>query len=183
MKPSAHFPVLLAISLSLAAFAPSAKGYTIHRSFRNGIPVEAQAAVGVSHSVGAATNVFVLSSRFEKFRHRTWVTAMGQVKEVLEDDPKLPHCQRFVLSDETGRTVLVVNDVSVAKDRLADLTTGDVIAFRGEFVSDGKGGYVHRTHPDAVRRRPGGWLKRLDPSAMKVGNPKGGALKVGAGGK
>ena len=40
-------------------------------------------------------------------------------------------------------------------------TLGDVIAFKGEFVSNPQGGVVHWTHPSNSAYKPGGWLKKL----------------------
>ena len=152
-----HVLSLAFVVLSVAA----AFGITFHRSFRNGYPSGAQGVVGgTGRTVGVSTNAVKLSGGFAKFRHRSWVTGAGTVTRVLDDDLEPPCHQRFILADESGRTVLIANNID-GWERLADVAVGDVIAFKGEFVCNPKGGVIHWTHPDNSRRKPGGWLKKL----------------------
>ena len=150
------------LSLAFVVMSVAAAfGITYHRSFRNGYPTSAQGVVGgTRRTVGVSTNVVKLSGGFAKFRHRAWVTGAGTVTCVLEDDLEPPCHQRFILADESGRTVLVTHNID-GWERLADVAVGDVIAFKGEFVSNPKGGVIHWTHPDNSHRKPGGWLKKL----------------------
>lgn len=97
---------------------------------------------------------------FAAFRDKSWVTGSGTVTRVLADDRTPPCHQRFILSDGAGRTVLIAHNID-EWGRLADVKVGDVVAFKGEFVSNSEGGVVHWTHPDKSHRKPGGWLKRL----------------------
>lgn len=149
------------VSGILALTALPGFGVTYHRSFRNGYPAGAQGASGSAvRTVGVTTNAVKLTGGFAKFRNKTWVTGSGTVTRILDDDLEPPCHQRFILSDGFGRTVLVAHNID-EWDRLADVEVGDVIAFKGEFVSNPRGGVVHWTHPDKSHRKPGGWLKKL----------------------
>ena len=166
--------VLLAFAVMSVA---AAFGITFHRSFRNGYPSGAQGVVGgASRTVGVSTNAVKLSGGFAKFRNKSWVTGAGTVTRVLDDDLESPCHQRFILADESGHTILIANNID-GRERLSDVNVGDVIAFKGEFVSNPKGGVVHRTHPDNSHRKPGGWLKKLKsaecgyPCKKTVGRP------------
>ena len=152
-----HVLLLAFVVLSVA----SAFGITFHRSFRNGYPSGKQGVSGgVVRTVGVTTNAVKLSGGFAKFRNKSWVTGSGAVTRVLEDDLEPPCHQRFILADESGHTILIAHNID-GWERLDDVKVGDVVAFKGEFVSNPKGGVVHRTHPDNSHRKPGGWLKKL----------------------
>ena len=150
------------LSLTLVVLSVvSAFGITYHRSFRNGYPSGAQGVVGgTGRTVGVSTNAVKSSGGFAKFLNKSWVTGAGTVTRVLDDDLEPPCHQRFILSDESGHTILIANNID-GWERLADVNVGDVIAFRGEFISNPQGGVVHRTHPDNSHRKPDGWLKKL----------------------
>jgi len=96
---------------------------------------------------------------FTKFRDGQWVSGVGTVTRVLEDDLVPPRHQRFILADEFGNTVLVAHNIDQAA-RVPGLAKGDEIAFRGEYRVNDRGGVIHWTHPDSSRRHPGGWLRK-----------------------
>ena len=96
---------------------------------------------------------------FTTFRDGQWVTGVGTVTRVLEDDTIPPRHQRFILADELGNTVLVAHNIDQAS-RVFDLSAGDVIAFHGEYRVNDRGGVIHWTHPDSSGRRKGGWLQK-----------------------
>ena len=146
--------------LLLCLVAVVAQGVTYHRSFRNGYPAAAQAATVQAHERLIQTNAVRLAGGFSKFRHRSWVTGVGKVTRILDDDKEPPCHQRFLLSDDSGHEILVAHNID-EWERVGNLQVGDVIAFKGEFISNAKGGLVHWTHPDKSHRKPGGWLKRL----------------------
>lgn len=147
----AVFPVLLS--------AVSLYGVTIHRSFRRGYPAETRSAT-ITHHENVLTNSVKVSGGFSKFCNKSWVTGAGRVTRILDDDRERPCHQRFILSDESGRTILIAHNIDET-DRIADLSIGDVIAFKGEYVSKPNGGVVHWTHPSHSAYKPGGWLKKL----------------------
>lgn len=96
---------------------------------------------------------------FTNFRDGQWVTGVGTVRRVLDDDIVPPRHQRFILEDEFGNSVLVAHNIDQAA-RIDGLKAGDEIAFRGEYRTNERGGVIHWTHPDSSRRRQGGWLRR-----------------------
>ena len=134
-------------------------GGTVHRSFRGGYPAETRSATVARHA-NVLTNSVKSSGGFSRFRNKAWVTGAGKVTRILDDDLEPPCHQRFILSDGSGRTVLIAHNIDES-DRIADLSVGDVIAFKGEYVSNSKGGVVHWTHPSHSAYKPGGWLKKL----------------------
>lgn len=106
------------------------------------------------------TRVVIVPGGFAEFCDKAWVTGTGTVTRVLADDRNPPCHQRFILSDDTGRTILIAHNIDEWK-RLAGVKVGDAVAFKGEYVVNSEGGVVHWTHPDKSHRRPGGWLKKV----------------------
>lgn len=101
-----------------------------------------------------------LFAGFENFRDRSWVSGEGRVVRILPDDTVPPCHQRFIIADEDGRTLLVVNNID-SWPRLAGASVGDWVCFQGEFIDSCEGGLVHWTHPDPKGIRPGGFVKLL----------------------
>ena len=149
--------LILGIAAVLSAFA--LHGITIHRSFRGGYPAAARSAT-VARRSNVLTNSVKVVGGFAKFRNKSWVTGAGKVTRVLDDDLEPPCHQRFVLSDEAGHTILIAHNIDEC-DRVPDLSVGDVIAFKGEFINNPQGGVVHWTHPSKSAYKPGGWLKKV----------------------
>jgi len=108
---------------------------------------------------GAGLERHVYRTDFSAFRDSQWVTGVGTVRRVLDDDLDPPRHQRFILEDEFGNTVLVAHNIDQAV-RLQGLKPGDEVAFRGEYKANDRGGVIHWTHPDSTRRRQGGWLRK-----------------------
>ena len=107
-----------------------------------------------------------VTAGFESFRDKAWIAGEGTVVKVLEDDLEPPCHQRFLLADENGRTLLVVNNIE-GWARLADVAIGKRVRFQGEFIANDKGGLVHWTHPDPNGLRPGGFLKIVEGAEKK----------------
>lgn len=101
------------------------------------------------------------SRTFAAFADHSWVTGEGTVTRILEDDLVPPCHQRFILADDAGRTILVAHNID-GWPRLANISTGDRVAFCGEFISNEHGGLVHWTHPDPSGIRPSGWIRRIE---------------------
>lgn len=97
----------------------------------------------------------------EAFRNKQsnlQVTGKGVVSRILRDDLKGSRHQRFVLTLESGQTVLVAHNIDLAP-RIDSLAKGDAVIFFGEYEWNKKGGVVHWTHKDLRGRHPAGWLK------------------------
>ena len=86
------------------------------------------------------------------------VEGLGTVERVLRDDDDGSRHQRFILSLDSGHTLLVSHNIDLAP-RIADLRDGDEILFRGQYEWNDRGGVLHWTHHDPDGRRPGGWLQ------------------------
>jgi len=50
--------------------------------------------------------------------------------------------------------------------RLAGVECGDTVKFQGEFIDNGKGGFLHWTQPDPKRLRPVGWLNLVKKDSV-----------------
>lgn len=85
------------------------------------------------------------------------VESAGTVIKIMADDREGSRHQRFLIRLSNGHTLLVAHNIDLAP-RIDDLHTGDIIAFKGEYEWNGKGGVIHWTHRDPAGRHPGGWL-------------------------
>jgi len=95
------------------------------------------------------------------FRGRTSgveLAGSGVVDRVLPDDSSGARHQRFILSLNSGQTVLVAHNIDIAP-RLSNLNVGDSVAFKGEYKWNAQGGVIHWTHRDPEGKHAMGWLK------------------------
>jgi hypothetical protein len=86
------------------------------------------------------------------------VTGEGTVTRILGDDTVGDHHQRFILTLDSGRTLLIAHNIDLAP-RIDSLREGDSVSFSGEYESNDKGGVVHWTHHDPQGQHEDGWLK------------------------
>ncbi len=86
------------------------------------------------------------------------VQAHGIVGQLLNDDSEPPRHQRFIVRLPSGQTLLVVHNIDIAP-RIDDLKSSVPIYFRGEYIFSEKGGTIHKTHHDPLKRMPGGWIE------------------------
>ena len=77
---------------------------------------------------------------------------------VLADDNDGSRHQRFIMELPSGTTLLVAHNIDLAP-RVAGLSVGDRVSFRGEYEPNDRGGVLHWTHHDPAGRHPGGWLE------------------------
>lgn len=106
----------------------------------------------------AASGVEELRQAFLNKRSDFFVESEGFVVRVLSDDLVGSRHQRFIVMLPTRQTLLISHNIDVA-ERIADLTTGDRVHFRGEYQWNDKGGVIHWTHRDPKSQRIGGWIK------------------------
>lgn len=86
------------------------------------------------------------------------VQGVGVVIKILSDDNEGSRHQRFILRLPSGQTLLVAHNIDLAP-RIANLSAGDRVEYKGEFEANDKGGVVHWTHRDPANRHVSGWLK------------------------
>ncbi|MGQ2964520.1 MAG: DUF3465 domain-containing protein [Methylophilus sp.] len=98
-----------------------------------------------------------LTQAFAKKQSHVWLQGNGTVKKLLADDTKGARHQRFLVSVSPEQTLLFAHNIDLAP-RVADLTVGDQVQFKGEYIYNPKGGIMHWTHhdPDGIK---GGWIK------------------------
>ena len=100
-----------------------------------------------------------IARAFENQSENVPVQSSGTVAHVLSDDTRGSQHQRFILALSEGHTVMVAHNIDLAP-RVPDLRDGDIIAFKGIYEWNDKGGVVHWTHRDPDGSHPGGWLER-----------------------
>jgi hypothetical protein len=95
---------------------------------------------------------------FQSRQSDVWLTASGEVIKILSDDNKGSRHQRFLVKVNLTQTVLIAHNIDLA-ERVANLQSGDMIQFYGEYEWNEKGGVIHWTHHDPAGKKAGGWIK------------------------
>ena len=85
------------------------------------------------------------------------VVGQGTVVKVLPDDNDGSRHQRIIIRLESGQTLLLAHNIDLAQ-RIDALRPGDVVAFKGEYEWNARGGVIHWTHHDPQNRHPAGWI-------------------------
>jgi len=88
----------------------------------------------------------------------TQTAGSGVVTRILADDNNGSRHQRFILTLDSGQTVLVAHNIDVAP-RIDGLRVGDTVSFYGEYVWNEKGGVIHWTHHDPAGKHKTGWVR------------------------
>ena len=86
------------------------------------------------------------------------VAGSGVVTRIQPDDNHGSRHQRFILTLDSGDTLLIAHNIDLAP-RIDGLARGDRVAFYGEYEWNERGGVVHWTHHDPAGRHIGGWLE------------------------
>jgi hypothetical protein len=82
----------------------------------------------------------------------------GTVVRLLADDSRGDRHQRFIVRLGSGQTLLVAHNIDLAS-RIANLRTGDAVAFSGQYEWNPDGGVIHWTHLDPNGRHAAGWIR------------------------
>ncbi len=86
------------------------------------------------------------------------VAGEGTVSRILGDDSMGDRHQRFILTLDSGRTLLIAHNIDIAP-RIESLREGDTVSFNGEYEWNDKGGVVHWTHLDPQGQHEAGWIR------------------------
>ena len=136
--------------LILAILGLAYVGYNRHNRIDHAAP---NASVAV-HSADDR----ILANAISRRQSNVAVHGQGVVKRLLPDDTSGIRHQRFIIQLDSGLTLLVAYNISIAR-RVDSLKVGDSIEFKGEYEWNPQGGVVHWTHRDPAGRHSPGWLK------------------------
>jgi hypothetical protein len=105
------------------------------------------------------TNVdnVALIQAFQHKKSHVFVEGAGVVKKLLPDDNKGSRHQKFLVTISPEQTLLFAHNIDLAAR--IPLVIGDMVAFRGEYVYNPKGGVMHWTHRDPQGNIEGGWIR------------------------
>lgn len=136
--------------------APAARSGAPPAALPSPKPTVTQSPAEASPSRGGKGSV---ADAFRKRQSDVWVEGSGTVEATLPDDREGSRHQKFIVRVDRDLTVLVSHNIDLAPR--VPLDRGDTVAFRGEYVWNGKGGIVHWTHRDPRGGR-GGWIRLGD---------------------
>ncbi len=100
----------------------------------------------------------VLAKAFADHARDLQLEGQGTVVRILKDDTEGGRHQRFVVRLASGQTLLIAHNIDVAP-RVAGLSIGDSIVFRGVYEWSVEGGTIHWTHHDPDGRHAAGWIR------------------------
>ena len=103
-------------------------------------------------------NAISLEQAIQQRTSNVQVKGTGTVIRLLKDDNRGSRHQKFILKSASNKTILIAHNIDLAP-RINAISTGDIIAFYGEYEWNNKGGVVHWTHHDPNGHHIGGWLK------------------------
>ena len=103
-------------------------------------------------------NAISLEQAIQQRTSNVQVKGTGTVIRLLKDDNRGSRHQKFILKLASNKTILIAHNIDFAP-RINAISTGDIIAFYGEYEWNNKGGVVHWTHHDPNGHHIGGWLK------------------------
>jgi hypothetical protein len=89
-------------------------------------------------------------------RSGLWLETSGHISRVLGDDNEGARHQKFILELDDGHTVMVAHNIDLA-ERIP-VREGLVLAVRGKYEWNDRGGVIHWTHHDPDGRIQGGWI-------------------------
>jgi hypothetical protein len=99
----------------------------------------------------------VVEQAFAERRSGVWVEVAGRVTRLLADDNEGSRHQRFILTLDSGHTVLVAHNIDLA-ERVPLRRDGEV-ELRGRYEWNERGGVIHWTHHDPDGSLRGGWVR------------------------
>lgn len=121
-------------------------------------PLNESLALALESSAVVLPNNAKIVEAFEQKQSDIFVEGYGTVKKILPDDNKGARHQKFLVTISDKQTLLFAHNIDLAP-RIDNITVGDIVTFRGEYVYNPKGGVMHWTHHDPKGNIEGGWIK------------------------
>ena len=112
----------------------------------------------VTDTQDAAGSDVLIVDAFNNGRSNVQLGGIGQVSRLLPDDNEGSRHQKFLVTLESGHSLLISHNIDLAP-RIDNLRKGDTVEFYGEYEWNNKGGLIHWTHHDPKGKHPGGWIK------------------------
>jgi len=103
----------------------------------------------------------LLAEAYKTQRSDFQVQGSASIVKLLADDNNGSRHQRFIVRLNSGQTLLIAHNISLAA-RIDDLKEGDSVEFYGEYEWNNKGGVIHWTHRDPKGHHVSGWIKHAD---------------------
>jgi len=100
----------------------------------------------------------MLEDAFRSRKSDFQIREQGIVTKMLTDDLEGSRHQRFILTLNSGQTLLIAHNIDIAP-RVEKLAEGDHLSFYGEYEWNEQGGIIHWTHHDPSGRHIDGWIE------------------------
>ncbi|MDN3647566.1 DUF3465 domain-containing protein [Reinekea marina] len=100
----------------------------------------------------------ILQNAYDNKTSGLQVEGSGEVTRLLADDTEGDKHQRFIVTLDSGQTLLIAHNIDIAP-RIDVIATGNRIEFYGVYEWNDEGGVIHWTHHDPAGKHVDGWLK------------------------
>ena len=111
-----------------------------------------------SESSEISTSDNILQDAYDNKTSGLQVEGSGEVTKLLADDTEGDKHQRFIVTLDSGQTLLIAHNIDIAP-RIDVIATGNRIEFYGVYEWNDEGGVIHWTHHDPAGKHVDGWLK------------------------
>jgi hypothetical protein len=136
--------------------------YLIPALLLMGVPARSALAEGfpapevqsVRKSAGDSKLAWAFKSQISEIR----VQCKGTVTLKLDDDSSGSRHQRFIITLDSGQTLLIIHNIDLAP-RVRNLKLNDRVRISGEYIWNSQGGLIHETHRDPQGIEVSGWIK------------------------
>jgi hypothetical protein len=100
----------------------------------------------------------ILQNAYDNKTSGLQVEGSGEVTKLLADDTEGDKHQRFIVTLDSGQTLLIAHNIDIAP-RIDVIATGNRIEFYGVYEWNDEGGVVHWPHHAPAGKHVDGWLK------------------------
>ena len=112
----------------------------------------------VTSDSGNGSHDLILKNAFLNRTSNLQAEGDGRVSKILSDDMEGNRHQKFIVTLNSGQTLLIAHNIDLAA-RINAIQEGDRLSFYGEYEWNPKGGVIHWTHHDPSGNHVAGWLK------------------------